>query len=541
MSVILMPTEPPELPFDLDFDSLCHWLAALPRSDREKRYTSLFAGLFALNSASPDPEFHFQALEELSVPVFQAAASMASVAIGKPFPLAVSVRKLAKMGAQFHSELARGYSKIAQEDGFGRRFDLQEQGRIVHSALRSFNQMLLHLALMYEAPPTSLWLRLNELYHQAERENLADWSVGCPELGHAEPASVEALYLRMLVFRLVAPLRLEQTEIQRAFGIIQQYGNLVSLMPQPFLEGRKADFSVDLESSAMPASLSCHAGKMVGDLRYVCLESLRQLADRLGCPPLNKESGLSANLSKYFQIRLGSSLAPILGKNSRNSIIIAGFSNLVGAMPQVGAKLASVDGFSDFKLLSQDEHDMPATKIASSKTEGTFKTSAWGVRPLSKGSAALGMIASGTACRVSPAETPGFYVIESPGIALPVGGLVGLFTDNKLIQFGQVCPGCNELVPHEYGFELLASDVGLARVVFDANPKKTYRCFFSGNGDGTYSLITPPLRLRGGDVLLVDRRGYGDPKERFRIARLLGKTVEYCQFEIIPESPAQSS
>ena len=504
------------------------------------RYYSLFAGLQALNEANPEPGFHFKALEEVSVPVFQAAANLTSVVLGKPFPLAAGVRKLAKLSAQFHAELARGYSRIAQDESHGRDFDMEEQGKIIHSAFRSFNQMVLRMALMYEAPPSSLWLRFNELYRQAEDVGLAGWSEGCPELAQPEPASVEDIYLRMLVFRLAAPHHLEQADIQRVFDLIQQHGRLVSLMGQPLEEGRKADFSVDLDSSAMPCSLSCQEGGEGRDLRYVFLGSLRRLINDLGRLPLNKDSGLCSNLSKYLQIHLGASLAPLPGKKCRNSILIAGYKNLVLAMPHVGAKLGSVEGFNDFKLLPLDEHVLPTASLESSKTSGTFRVASSMARQQTGESAGLGKLSTGTNCRVSPADAPGFYIIESPGLALPVGGLAGLFTDNKLIQFGLICPGRNDLAPNEYGFELLADGMGLARVVFDANPKKAYRCFFSGTGNGRFSLITPSLRLRGGEGLAVDSQNGGGSKERYRIARLLGKTDEYCQYELVPGDTGQT-
>ena len=536
-----MSAENPDLPFAPDLDSLCHWLATLPRNDREKRYSSLFAGLQALNGASLDPGFYFNALEEISVPIFQVAANLTSVVLGKPFPLELGLRKLAKLSAQFHDELARGYFKIAQEGGFGRDFDPEEQGKIIHSALRSYNQMVLRTTLMYEAIPSSLWRRINDLYRQAEQEGLSDWSESCPELSHTESASVEELYLRILVFRLVSPHRLEQAEIQAVFDLIQQHGKLVSLIGQPFEEGRKADFSVDLDSAAMPFPLFRQKDGVGEDLRYVSLGALRRLIRDLGRPPLNNDSGLSANLSNYIQIHLGAGLVPLPGKKSRMSIVIAGYSNLVHAMPHVRVKLESDEGFSDFKLLSPDEHVLPTARIESSKTTGTFSLSSSLAGQPTEASAGLWKSPTAVKCRVTPADTPGFYVIESPRVALPVGGLVGLFTDNKLIQFGVVCPGCNELTPHEYGFELLASEIGLVRVVFDTSPKNPHQCFFSGMGNGRFSLITPPLRMRGGEGLLVDGLAYGGSRERHRVARLLGKTAEYCQYELVSEAGVQVS
>jgi len=533
-----MSNENPDLPFAPDLDSLCRWLAGLPLNDRETRYSNLFAGIQALNEANLEPVFRFKALDALSPPIFQAAANLTSIVLGKPFPLAVGMRKLAKLAAQFHAELVRGYSSIAGEDTFGRDFDLDEQGKVIHSALRSFNQMALRMALLYEAPPSSLWLRLNELYLQSVRDDLSGWSDGCPELANPEPVSVEALYLRILVFRLAEPYRLTQVEIQKVFDLIQQHGTRASLAAQMFEGGRKADFSVDLESSAMPSSPSIQEAQKGRDgcRRYLFTEPLRRLIRDIGRPPLNKDAGFSESLSKYLQIHLGALLAVQPGKKSRVSVIITGYANLVREVPLVGAKIASAEGLSNYALQSPDEYVLPETRIESSKTSGTFRAASATAAAPAEGSAVFGKSTAGSNCRVSPAEAPGFYIIESPRQALSAMGLVGLFTDNRVVQFGRICPGHNEKTPHEYGFELLANDVVLARVALDAKPKKIHRCFFSAAGDGRYSLITPRLRLRGGEAMLVDSLGYGGSKGRYRVARLLMRGEEFCQYELVPEA-----
>ena len=516
------------LPFGPTLDAISRWVAALPDNSERERYTLLFSGLQALNAAEFDPPLQFNALEALRAPVFQATALLTSLFLNKPLPLAPGIRKLAKLSVQFQSELADGYYALTQARGFANIFSVEEQARIVHYAMQSYSQMLLRLALMYEAPSSATWLRLNELYCLAERGSLSQRSAKCFESPLAPPCSVEALYLRAVVFRLLAPYRLEQQEIQRVFDAVQQHGHLLKLSDNPLEEGRRADFSLDLDAAAMPASLSWEEGRCGGgDMRYVYLRPLRRMFAALAKPPLLQDSGLSERLSAYLQIRLGGGLADLPNKKSVSATAIVGYKSLVDAMTDPEAK-------AEFKLQSLEDHVLPFAKLDASKTAGTFRAPPPPPSPprpyLAMGQARP---SSRVPCRFWPADAPGFYLAEGKGLALRAECLLGIFIDEKLNQFGQVCPGRSDTTPDTYGFELLAGNVRLVRVFFDESPKKKYRGFFSSRGGGRFSLICPSLRLRGGDGLALDDRDSGD---RYRVAKMLLRAAEFAQYEIVAET-----
>jgi hypothetical protein len=342
---------------------------------------------------------------------------------------------------------------------------------------------------------------------------------------------VEQLYLRMLVFRLAAPYRMGQDDIQRVFDLVQQHGAFFSLSHHAAEEGKQADFAVDLDSGAMPCSMSREQGEGKEDLRYVFLGRLRRTFAALGRPPLNKDSGVSAGLSSHLQIRLGESLDFLPDTKSRGSNLFAGYKNLASAM-------ARPEAAPDFKLQALDEHTLPIASAESSKTSGTFRASAAQAKPPPSMVEGQVNVADGFPCHVYPASVPGFYIIEAHGLELRAGRLVGLFTHDKLVQFGLVCPGLVENISNAYGFELLAVQVGLVKARFDAYPRKRHRCFLSNMGNGRLSLITEPLRLRGGDAMGIEQQSQGSV-ERYRVAKMLEKTAEFCQFEIVAETPGQ--
>jgi hypothetical protein len=517
------------LPFGPAVGSVADWLAGLPTNNERERHTLLFSGLQALNQAGVEPAFHFQALEKIRSAAFQATCYLTSVFLGKPLPLDPGVRKLAKLSVQFQAELAQGYCALVQAKGFSKIFSAEEQGRIVHCALRSYNQMFLRLALMYEAAPSSVWLRVNEIYRMAERANLSRWVGPCRDLAHSAACGVEELYLRMLVFRLLSPYRLGQEEIQRVFDAVQQHGHLLSLGGSLLEEGRKADFAVDLDTGAMPAGLAREEGGVKGgDVRYLFVRNFRRALGALGSPQSSKESGFTAQLSQNLQIRLGGSLVPMADKRSVTSRVVVGYKNLVEAMGRP-------EDQAEFNLLDLEEHILPFSKLDSSKTSGTFRAAApVAVQPaLPILGGGLVKPSDGILCRISPADAPGFYLVEGKDLTPTPDCLVGVLVDDKLNQFGRVCPGRDQAAtPGVFGFELLASRMSLVKAYFDASPKKRHRCFLSGTGAGRFHLITPPMRLRGGDALSVGSHDKGD---RYKVVKMLEKTAEFCLFEVVRE------
>lgn len=533
-----MPTEKTiSLPFESTLTSFSGWLAGLPTNERE-RYTVLYSGLEALNAAETKPQFHFSALEKIRGLIFQASDNLASPCLGKPFPLEFGIRKLIKLSAQFHDELARGYYSLIEAKGFARNFSEAERGQIIHNAFRAHNQMLLRLALMYEAPSSSTWQRLNMVYRQAEQAGLARHSEEeYPGLANPEACTVEELYLRMLAFRLASPYFLEQRDIQEVFDLLRQNVGLMALGRDPVVEGRRADFAVDLDSPAMPTSLSGGAGVAGGgDWRYLSVAPLRKMFAALGVAPVGEGGWVfSPKALGHLHVRLGGSFEPLPEKDKKSlrSVVVVGYKNLIDMLST--SRRGGDASAGGFKLQSLDEYVLPTSRIESSKSSGTFSAPPPAAGQMPGKLLGQGVDAAGLPCSVSPTGIPAVYNLRSPGLQWQAGRLLGVFIDNKLNQFGILCPGRNEKSPDDYGFERLADQVSMVKVSFDANPKKTYSCFFSDLGYGRYSLISEPLRLRGGDGMSVSGyQGLGLMK-RYRVAKLLEKTPEFCQFEVVVE------
>jgi hypothetical protein len=327
---------------------------------------------------------------------------------------------------------------------------------------------------------------------------------------------------------------------------LQQYGALIHLGRDPDELSAQAEFSIDLDSGRMPCSLARVAGNK-GNTRYLCFGAFVGKLDGLRQPTVPEPFRLKESLSIYLQVRLGRMPPPLAEQKSRNAVLILGFDTLVSALAAIMVKAedrAFWTGTTKLELVPLSDHIGLNPALELSKSAGTF-------------SSAATMKKSGNPyaedetwnhpegefpCKVYRTEAPGYYLLEHSAGALRPGTLVGLNTDNKLIQVGLVCSSPHEGAPSSYGFELLASDVSLTRIYRDAAQQTGHKALFiktvSEAGRDRLGLMVPPLKLRSGEGLAVELDGR---REKYRIAKQLEATAEFSQFEIVREGGAASA
>jgi hypothetical protein len=157
-----------KLPFEPDVASASEWLENLPISDKIETGKTVFSTLRNLNRLSIDARTRFAILEKFRVVVFCESSFLAARFTGATFPLEQKNRKIAKIAAKFHSELASGYQMIASHNEFENGYSSDEQACILHRIVRSIGISLLRIAQMYEPPPSKVWQMLKRLYKEAE-------------------------------------------------------------------------------------------------------------------------------------------------------------------------------------------------------------------------------------------------------------------------------------------------------------------------------------------------------------------------------------
>jgi hypothetical protein len=537
-------SETSQLPFPPRLDAIDSWLAGLPLTNSRECCRMLYAGLQALNGSGFDPPLRFEALERFRPLVVIQARNLVPYFVGKPLPLDEKIRKLAKLSAQFHAELAKGYETIAHQVNFAEVFEAEAQARIIRRALQSYELMLLHLAQMYEMSPASVGEKLGALYRMAEAANIHKMSLNDPDCSPDAASTISDLFKRILAFRLAAPNRLSQEDILQYSELLREYGGLIRISRNPDEASVQAELSIDPDSPRIQ-SFPARGAADKAPPREVFFDAFVSKLDALRQPTVPTSARLKESLSVYLQVRLGAMPPLMSGQKSRNAMLVLGFDALVCALAVVQVKAehrASWGEVTRLELMPLSDHTGPNPRLELSKSAGTFGNSAIMKKPVKPWveSEIWSQPEGEFPCQVHRTEAPGYYLLEHAGGALRMGRLVGLNTDDKLIQIGRVCTGRYEGMTSFDGFELLVSEVSLARIFRDAAPQIGHQALFvktAAAGKECFGLILPPLRLRGGEGLVVELDGC---REKYRIAKLLEATDEFSQFEIVREDGADN-
>lgn len=505
-----------ELPFLPDLTSIRSWLACLPKSERE-RCRILYQGLQALNAAKLGSALQFRALEEFRFVVFHKTRNLSATLLGKPLSMDDKSRKLAKLSVQFQAELAQGYHGLARRDDFCATFDTSEQARIVHRAFQSYGQYFLRTALTYESPSSSGWRKINELYKLAETLGLLQFVEYDPEFSSSSATSITDLYKRLLVFRHIAPNRLEQTDIQKVFDLLQESAGLIAFSPNRIEQEQGADnFAVDLTSSEYLKPIQASDKPQSENMRYLYFAPLAEKIMAQGRPDFPKENGFSEASLAHLVVRLGGIPAPDRERKGRSALLIHGFSGTIESMLKIESRMEMGAAVTELELLPLENH---FTSGALDKTQ----------KPRKVRESVVGEPID-IACEVYPTKFMGYYLLKPAKEKLPRGRFVALNTDNRLVQAGMICPGSKTNGDTIYVFQLLANEVSLVRAFADSLPKDGSSALLSGNEETGYALIASPAKIRVGEALdiVLDGRRLG-----YRVAKILESADEFLHVELL--------
>lgn len=524
-----------EPPFELRLDSINAWLASIPVDNLRESCRLLYTGLQALNSRPLEIGFHFQALESFRSPILLKSDRLAKLFLRKRLPLDENTRRLARLDAQFHAELARGYVALARHSAFADSFGARQRALVIHRGLLSHDLLALQLARMFEALPSSFWGSVYGLYRQAEMFELLASTASDPAAGSNGSPSIDGLFQRIVAFQMSMPNRMRQEQLEKLHQLLCSHDRCGRIGREPQEAGVTARFRIDLNADGAPR---LHDGDGAGtaDSRYLFCPALPAGAEA-GEMGAASHSALEEPLPSYVQVRFGEMPAVIPGEQKyRNALLISGWDKLLASLGAIRDKQAQTLPWSDvsgMELAPLDEN-WTASAPAASKTAGKFLDK----KELQGSGAEFGEdgreYKSGDFhCKVFLVKTPGFYLIELIGPPLPVGKLIGLNTDNMLVQLGLV-RGCRrDGIRSVLIFELLASEVRTVRMFAPGLPETGEKALLGAPAygvEGLSALFTPPLKLRCGHSVSVEENG---SSRSYAIARRLGSADEFCQFELI--------
>ncbi|MBS1212521.1 MAG: hypothetical protein H6R26_1138, partial [Proteobacteria bacterium] len=444
--------------------------------------------------------------------------------VGKPLPLIERLRNSAKLSAQFQAELARGFQSVAGDRQTASELSEDERASLVYRALSAYEQYLLRLALMYEDASPSLWSRVHDLYRLAA------------EFGYAGggDSGVNEVFGRMLMFRLACPNRLDQDDIQRLNALLRAYGGLIDLKSSPTTGDAFDEFIVDLTSGAPPTRASAEYPLREG-CRFLNAGRFRRQLALLMQPTVPESERLDEEFAVRVMVRLGGSPPYVAEQKGRRAMVALGLDSIVAMVlkAQRAESGNSWAGLDALELMPLSDHLGAHPPSGISKSAGTFSPGSSGTKSVKSaaGGEIWNRLAGEHSCHVFRSEVPGFYVLDAEGLALSPGKLAGLNTDNELIQVGVVGVAKPRGTGSLSVFELLANEVRTVRV-FGPSVSTAYSALFAqGAGHGPCTLLGPPIKLRNGDAVELER---GGRRDSYRVARLLENTDEFAQFELIP-------
>ncbi|HYE37595.1 hypothetical protein [Methylocaldum sp.] len=521
--------EHPVIPFTLDIESVAAWLDGLPVANTRECCRVLYPVLQALNAASIEPRLRFAILEKCRATVSGLDKGLLPYFLDRSFPLDGKTRKIASLCSRFHSELALGYRQTVEAGAFAEAFKSPEQAVIVGRVFEYYANSLLRAAQIYEAPPSAFWPSIFGLFRLTEERGLCHSTLDDNALG---TVSVTRFFKVVLLFGLAAPNRLGQRDIQRLFDVLATHAELVRIESTPVDSGARAVLCFDCSGagSLMPVPAPAPVNKP--GLRFLFVERLlSEFRSEIRAGGKPEENPLT-----FAFPRLGDRLPCQSELTARRAVPSLGIETIAATVRRVEAHRTSGASSTPWSNLDQLELAPLSSDLRSealgSKSTGTF-AAALVSRPGSKGERLGGGFGDMRSAKVYRSELPGFYMVDSGGQTFRIGDLLALNTDDEIIQVGAV--RCGQIHDGQfcYNFELLGNNPRSVRFRGERPGSDMQKALlFKTASDAPNTLITPPVKLRGGDAIIVE---WGGGKRIFRIAKLLEANSTFCHIALAAE------
>ena len=152
--------------------------------------------------------------------------------------------RIADMNQQIIAYTATVYRIVAQRlpaqpvrgvlpFGLGKRRNYSQITALaIHRAIAELTRLLQELQLLYLPVYPGLWLRLHQLYAQAESMGMTQSSFADDSLSYRQTLSIEHMYLRAIFLSTVNPNKLRQVEIRRLFQLSELWVPMIQLSAQ---------------------------------------------------------------------------------------------------------------------------------------------------------------------------------------------------------------------------------------------------------------------------------------------------------------------
>ncbi len=209
------------------------WLAGLKRANMGEFTRQIYNGLLSLNRQAVNPKQRLENMEILREPTRYIFNQLHKHFINRTLPLPEKSQKIIHLNQALLNEMAIGYKILIFEASNNlAKIDAKTTQIACERSLHYYSELLLRSSQIYSELPKGVWWDIHRLYSYAEAKDLHRKNVKDPELA-IKSITTEDYYKQILLFSLARPNALRQSDAERLFKSINEWGKLTSLSRSP--------------------------------------------------------------------------------------------------------------------------------------------------------------------------------------------------------------------------------------------------------------------------------------------------------------------
>jgi len=205
------------------------WLEGLKRANMGDFTRQIYNGLLVLNRQAMSPKFRMENMETLREPTRHIFNQLHKHFINRTLPLPERSQKITHLNQALLNEMAIGY-KILIFEASNNLAKVDSKNLLVacERSLHYYSELLLRSSQIYSELPKGVWWDIHRIYGYAETKKIHKKSINDSELA-AKEISSEDYYKQILLFSLARPNSLRQSDAERLFKSINEWGKLTTI------------------------------------------------------------------------------------------------------------------------------------------------------------------------------------------------------------------------------------------------------------------------------------------------------------------------
>lgn len=291
--------------------AIADWIAHLPLTSVGTSARQVFNALTELNQLVTTAAVRLALLELLRPPTQQLSMLLERHFSNQPLQLRNAALETARLAQAMQALLWRGYRQVLVDaDNEG----LLTPGRsaavpalvvsAIARAIAAQSEILLRSSQLYAPTPAGFWQALHQLHLLAERLDCTAVEVPDPLLQQRSGLSIEAAYLRVLLFDIAQPQQMRQQSCLPLYRALELWSREARLLP---LQQTPAShhFRVDLQSD-LPAIYTDHERPITpGTWRLLDLKPILERLEQIAATPTDQPGPIERELVDQLFVSWG--------------------------------------------------------------------------------------------------------------------------------------------------------------------------------------------------------------------------------------------